>query len=111
MFRTLGPRNIADQLAHLHNVRVTWREVMAPGAAKGLRKMGKDGVTKDAVRVGPERCAGISGGRWRFADNCWRTKGIIAGKFYCTSSTPRWPWNRRFDRGYGSGGSDSGLSV
>jgi uncharacterized damage-inducible protein DinB len=34
---TRGGRDVARQFAHMHDVRVRWLEVSAPGLAKGLR--------------------------------------------------------------------------
>ncbi len=42
-------RSIADQFAHLHNVRIMWLEVQSP-AAKTLRKIEKGAATKPALR-------------------------------------------------------------
>ena len=43
-------RNIADQFAHLHNMRLQWLEVQAPASAKQLRKIGKGAATVEALR-------------------------------------------------------------
>lgn len=40
-------RSIADQFAHLHNVRVQWLDVMAPGS---LKKIAKDVPPKAELR-------------------------------------------------------------
>ncbi len=45
-------RTIADQLAHLHNVRIMWLEVQAPKIAKTLAKIEKGAATKAAIREG-----------------------------------------------------------
>src|SRR4051794_20342037 len=50
-------RNIADQFAHLHNVRVMWLEVSAPAAAKALPKIGKGIANKDELRSALEASA------------------------------------------------------
>jgi len=50
-------RNIADQLAHLHNVRRMWLEVSAPAAAKGLQKLEKGSATKAALKVAVDTSA------------------------------------------------------
>lgn len=44
-------RNIGDQLAHLHSVRLQWLEVQAPQLAKRLTKIEK-GASKAALREG-----------------------------------------------------------
>ena len=43
-------RSIADQLAHLHNVRMMWLEPVAPAAAQGLSKLEKGSAAKQAVK-------------------------------------------------------------
>jgi uncharacterized damage-inducible protein DinB len=43
-------RSIADQFAHLHNVRIMWLEVRAPAAVKSLHKMEKGAATKTALQ-------------------------------------------------------------
>jgi len=43
-------RSVADQFAHLHNVRIMWLEVQAPAAAKALRKIEKGAANKKALR-------------------------------------------------------------
>jgi uncharacterized damage-inducible protein DinB len=43
-------RSIADQFAHLHNVRIMWLEVQMPEAAKRLSKIEKGSATKASLR-------------------------------------------------------------
>ena len=43
-------RSIADQFAHLHNVRIMWLEVQMPEAAKCLSKIEKGSATKASLR-------------------------------------------------------------
>lgn len=50
-------RNIADQLAHLHNVRIMWLEVMAPALAKTVAKIPKGDAGKQVLRVALEASA------------------------------------------------------
>ena len=50
-------RSIADQFAHLHNVRVMWLEVVAPAAAKALQKIDKGAGTKVGLRTALEASA------------------------------------------------------
>jgi uncharacterized damage-inducible protein DinB len=45
-------RNIADQLAHLHNARIQWLEAQAPKLAKTLTKIEKGAASKAAIREG-----------------------------------------------------------
>jgi uncharacterized damage-inducible protein DinB len=44
-------RSIADQLAHMHKVRVTWLEVASPGAAKSMSKIEKGAADKRGLRA------------------------------------------------------------
>lgn len=50
-------RSIADQFAHLHNVRMMWLEVQAPAAAKSLHKIEKGTATKKALKDALEASA------------------------------------------------------
>jgi len=50
-------RSIADQFAHLHNVRLMWLEVRAPEALKSLHKLEKGAPTKAQVRDALESSA------------------------------------------------------
>ena len=43
-------RSIADQFAHLHNVRLMWLEVRSAQALKSLSKIEKGGATKEVLR-------------------------------------------------------------
>ncbi len=43
-------RNIAQQIAHLHNVRRTWLEVRNPAAAKALPKLRDAPPTRSALK-------------------------------------------------------------
>ena len=43
-------RSIADQFAHLHNVRIMWLEVQAPEVARTLGKIEKGAAGKDTLR-------------------------------------------------------------
>jgi uncharacterized damage-inducible protein DinB len=50
-------RSIADQFAHLHNVRIMWLEVQMPEAAKSLHKIEKGTGTKASLRKALEASA------------------------------------------------------
>jgi uncharacterized damage-inducible protein DinB len=43
-------RNVGDQFAHLHNVRLMWLEVSKPALAKTLKKIEKGGATKKQLK-------------------------------------------------------------
>lgn len=43
-------RNIADQFAHLHNVRLMWLEVRSPEIAGSVQKIEKGAATKASLR-------------------------------------------------------------
>jgi uncharacterized damage-inducible protein DinB len=50
-------RSVADQFAHMHNVRLMWLEVSAPPALKGLAKIEKGAATKAGLRAALEASA------------------------------------------------------
>ncbi len=56
-------RSIADQFAHLHNVRIMWLEPIAPAAARGLSKIEKGSATqqvlKDALEASGKALGGV----------------------------------------------------
>src|SRR5690348_9031043 len=43
-------RSIADQFAHIHNVRILWLEHTAPKLAASLKKIGKGTATKKVLQ-------------------------------------------------------------
>jgi uncharacterized damage-inducible protein DinB len=57
-------RSIVDQFSHLHNVRLMWLEVAAPGV-KGLKKIEKGRAAKEGLRAAllasGEALAGVIG--------------------------------------------------
>jgi len=73
-------RNIADQFAHLHNVRRMWLEVGSPAAAKNLAKIEKGGVTKAALREALETSAKAIGE--------WIAEGERTGKMKTVKKGP-----------------------
>jgi len=54
-------RSVADQLAHLHRVRATWLEAMAPAAAASLAKIEKGPADKACLRTALEASADAIG--------------------------------------------------
>jgi uncharacterized damage-inducible protein DinB len=50
-------RSIADQFAHLHNVRIAWLEVQSPDRVKALKKIEKGAATKAGLRRALEQSA------------------------------------------------------
>jgi uncharacterized damage-inducible protein DinB len=50
-------RSIADQFAHIHNVRLAWLEVSSPDRAKALKKVEKGAATKTELRTALEASA------------------------------------------------------
>ena len=50
-------RSIADQFAHLHNVRIMWMEPRVPAAAKALCKIEKGAATKGELKSALEASA------------------------------------------------------
>jgi uncharacterized damage-inducible protein DinB len=71
-------RNIADQLAHLHNVRCMWLAVSAPAAAKGLEKLEK-GTTKAALKSALETSARAMADCIAEAEKSGKMKGYKRG--------------------------------
>jgi uncharacterized damage-inducible protein DinB len=55
-------RNVADQFAHLHNVRIQWLEPRTPALAKSLTKIGKGSATKAVLKDALEASAAALGG-------------------------------------------------
>jgi len=53
-------RNIAGQIAHLHNVRGMWLEVRSPSLAKSLPKLEK-GPPKESIRAALEASGKLMG--------------------------------------------------
>ena len=39
-------RNVGEQFAHMHNVRMMWLKAAAPGLLEGLQKIEKENITK-----------------------------------------------------------------
>ena len=50
-------RNVGEQFAHLHNVRLMWLKVADPDLLKGLDKIEKDKITKKALAANLEKSA------------------------------------------------------
>ena len=48
-------RNIGDQFAHLHNVRILWLENLRPALAKSLKKIEKGTATKKMLKDALEK--------------------------------------------------------
>ncbi|QKJ29808.1 hypothetical protein HQ865_08575 [Mucilaginibacter mali] len=42
-------RNVGEQFAHIHNVRLMWLKVADPGLLEGLNKIEKEGITKELL--------------------------------------------------------------
>ena len=70
-------RSIADQLAHLHNVRLQWLEALRPAMAKPLKKMEK-GVSKKELKAALESSAEAVAKLFRDVEN-GNTKGFKKG--------------------------------
>jgi uncharacterized damage-inducible protein DinB len=67
-------RSVADQFAHMHNVRVTWLEPRAPELAKRLKKIGKGAATKAALKDALEASAAAFAGLFADAENTGKMK-------------------------------------
>jgi uncharacterized damage-inducible protein DinB len=50
-------RNVGEQFAHMHNVRLMWLKVAEPDLLKGIDKIEKDTITKKHLQAGLERSA------------------------------------------------------
>src|SRR5262245_24506104 len=45
----LGGRTVADQFAHIHDVRLMWLKAASPGLLGGLEKLGRGAVDRDTL--------------------------------------------------------------
>ncbi|HEY1340242.1 MAG TPA: DinB family protein [Bryobacteraceae bacterium] len=72
-------RTIADQFAHLHNVRIMWLEVQSPTAAKKLRKIEKGAATKTSLREALEASAAAMGETIAAAEAGGKLKSVKRG--------------------------------
>lgn len=72
-------RTVADQLAHLHNVRIMWLEVQAPAVAKTLVKFEKGAAAKPALREALEASAAAFAGLIADAEKGGRLKAAKRG--------------------------------
>lgn len=50
-------RNVGEQFAHMHNVRLMWLKVAEPDLLKGIDKIEKDKITKKQLQAGLEKSA------------------------------------------------------
>jgi uncharacterized damage-inducible protein DinB len=67
-------RSVADQFAHVHNVRIMWLEPIAPALAKSLTKIPKGAATKAALKDALEASAAALGGLLAEAEKTGRIK-------------------------------------
>jgi len=72
-------RNIADQFAHLHNVRLAWLEVQSPALAEKLRKIEKGRATKAGLKEALEASAWALGEVIAEAEKSGRLKAAKRG--------------------------------
>ena len=72
-------RSIADQFAHLHNVRLMWLEVSAPSAAKALAKIEKGAAVKTTLRTALEASAQALAGAIAEAERAGKMRGYQRG--------------------------------
>ena len=72
-------RSIADQFAHLHNVRLMWLEVAAPAAAKGMAKIEKSAATRSGLRESLEESAAALAGVIEEAERSGKMRGYKRG--------------------------------
>jgi len=71
-------RSIADQFAHLHNVRLMWLEVVAP-AAKGLKKIEKGTAARAGLRTALEASAEVLAAAVAEAERAGKIRGYKRG--------------------------------
>lgn len=45
-------RNVGEQFAHMHNVRLMWLKVADPALMEGLNKIEKENITKELLAAG-----------------------------------------------------------
>ena len=76
---TSRSRTIADQFAHLHNVRIMWLEPRVPSAAQALTKIEKGAATKSALNQALTESAKALGEMIDSAENSGRLKGWKRG--------------------------------
>jgi uncharacterized damage-inducible protein DinB len=72
-------RSIADQFAHLHNVRRMWLEVRAPDVAKTLARIGKGTATRTELKAALEASANALADQIAAAEAASRMKAARRG--------------------------------
>lgn len=72
-------RSIADQLAHLHNVRILWLEPRLPEAARGLRKIEKGAATRAVLEQALSQSADAIGEMLAEAERTGKLKSAKRG--------------------------------
>jgi uncharacterized damage-inducible protein DinB len=55
-------RNVGEQFAHMHNVRLMWLKVAEPKALESLEKIEKDAITKQSLIAAMEASSQAIGG-------------------------------------------------
>ena len=72
-------RNVADQFAHLHNVRIMWLETLGPAAVKGLKKIEKGKAAKAALKEALKASGKVLGDVIAEAEQAGKMKGYKRG--------------------------------
>jgi len=72
-------RSVADQFAHLHNVRIMWLEVQMPEAAKSVSKIAKGTATKAGLREALEASADAFAKMLAAAENTGKLRSAKRG--------------------------------
>ena len=67
-------RNIAEQFAHMHNVRIGWLEPRAPELAKSLTKIGKGVAAKAEIEDALEASGQVFAGLFAEAEKTGKIK-------------------------------------
>jgi uncharacterized damage-inducible protein DinB len=76
-------RNVAEQFAHLHNVRIMWLEPRTPALAKSLTRIPKGAAAKAVLKDALEASAAALGGLFAEVEKTGKVKiyfkrGLIA---------------------------------
>ena len=67
-------RAVAEQFAHIHNVRLMWLKAAQPAALAGLTKLEKGALTKKVLHVELEKSGAAMGGSARTGLRRWRPR-------------------------------------
>lgn len=69
-------RNVGEQFAHMHNVRLMWLKVAEPDLLKGIDKIEKDKITKKQLQASLEKSAKAISTLFEYAAKTNKIKGF-----------------------------------